>query len=458
VIVDLAKLKVHYYGVSTAMLKNWVGITMFSTFNMSEDYWARICHEPYEPTQYEKTFGNDFMWREVVDLHRGVLYWREGVIHPTPQRRYLCIMDAINCAERYHDPDKPWPYWLHTMMASVDPVAIDAVGARLQRYDFRMIPIINNAHASSIGSDWAIGTGDPGQVRVVGDTRIDDTYDHQFLFDDRHGSWWSDWGDTVIHDLLPPEINSATAQEVGAGVWEVQAHIANAHVAFYYYGDDGTGAPRVVRLGKDGEIFSATIDAVGAGNGRVVAQDAYFNTASARIINMPVIALSTDRLSHVIHCSENAPDDGFTVTNIGADLLDYIVEADQPWLAVTPDGGDSTGEDDTITVSYACEGLMPGTHHAIITVSSGYAGNSPQTIAVTVVIETVAGDYDRDCDVDQSDFGYWQRCVNAPGIPPDPECMDCDLDADGFCNIDDLPILRGCMSGANLVADKTCDD
>jgi hypothetical protein len=40
-----------------------------------------------------------------------------------------------------------------------------SVGARLQRYDLRWIPIINNAHATSVSSAYPIGTADPGKIR-----------------------------------------------------------------------------------------------------------------------------------------------------------------------------------------------------------------------------------------------------------------------------------------------------
>jgi len=460
VIIDLAKLKVHYYGVSTAILKNWVGITMFSTFNMSENYWCRIAHEPTNPTSYEKTFGNDILWREVADLHRGALYWRDGAVHSTPQRRYLCILDAINCGERYHDPDTPWPYWLHTMLAGVDPVAIDAVGARLQRYDFRNISIINNAHAASIGSPWPIGTADPGQVRVVGSQTIDATYNHQFLFDDRHGPSWPDWNTTVINDLTPPTINAAAIHDAGDGNWIVQAHVSDAHVAFLYYGDDGTGAPKVMRLGKNGDNYTATISGP-AGDAYVIAQDVYFNTARANIVNLPVIGLSTGTINRSAHVGQNVtPGDTFTVRNLGAETLTYSieveVETDQHWLSVMPTTGSSTGEEDPITVSYDCATLPPGTYAGTIKVT-GNAINSPKTIIVTVVIETVSPDFNHDGDVDQEDFGHLQACLSGGAAYP-TGCGNADLDGNGFVDNADCIIFQRCLSGENVIADGTCDD
>lgn len=421
--------------------------------------WCRVNHEELNPSGYEKTFGNDFLWRELVDAHRSVIYWRDGQVHPTPQRKYLCILDAIDCAELEHLPGTPQPVWLNTMLASVNPVAIDAVGARLQRYDFRNIPIINNAHYASIGSDWAIGTGDPGQVRLVGDTLIDESYSHQFLFDKRNGTTWPDWGATVIHDLTPPTFNSATAQDLGNNTWEVQANVSDAHVVYYYYGDDGTGTPNLVRLAKNGDAFGAAISG-GAGNGLFVAQDEYFNTARAETTNMPAIGLSAGHLSQAVHCGEDPVDDTFTVGNIGVGTLVYEVQVDQPWLRVDPTGGTSTGgEQDVLTVSYTCSDLLPGTYFATITVTDPGAGNDPQPILVTIEIQTVVCDFDKDGDVDQEDFGHFQVCLSGYGVPPSgPACTDADIQGDDDVDQDDFAIIRGCISGASVIADKTCDD
>ncbi|MBI4579048.1 MAG: DUF362 domain-containing protein [Planctomycetes bacterium] len=95
VIIDLAKLKVHYLSVNTAVLKNWVGVTMYSTFDASNIGGCRVAHNAYNAGNYEMEFGNDILWREMVDAHRSVLYYRNGTIHAAPQRRYLCIIDHL---------------------------------------------------------------------------------------------------------------------------------------------------------------------------------------------------------------------------------------------------------------------------------------------------------------------------------------------------------------------------
>ena len=108
-------------------------------------------------------------------------------------------------------------------------------------------------------------------------------------------------------------------------------------------------------------------------------------------------------------------------------------------------------------MSYTCSDLLPGPYEATITVSDPSAANDPQTIAVTVEVETVICDFDGDGDVDMEDFGHLQVCLNGPGSVPEG-CDDADLDSNGMVNQNDVSIFRGCLSGANIVADKTCDD
>ncbi len=80
---------------------------------------------------------------------------------------------------------------------------------------------------------------------------------------------------------------------------------------------------------------------------------------------------------------------------------------------------------------------------------------------VTLLILSIAPvppvDFDRDGDVDQSDFGRFQACLTGPGVPQtDPDCRDANLDGDSDVDQDDFGIFEGCMSGANMPADPDC--
>lgn len=462
VVIDTAKLKVHYYGVTTAILKNWVGATMLSTYSTSNWLgWCRVSHEKVNPTDYDRGFGNDILWRELVDAHRSILYWRDGVVHDTPQRRVLYVLDAINCAEDDHLPGTPWPVWLNTMVAGVSPVAVDAVGARLQRYDFRRVPIINNAHASSIGSAWTLGTGDPGQVRIVGDTMVDDSYSHIFIPDDRYdpSRTWPDWNAMMLNDITPPVINTATATDMGGGAWQIDANISNGHVAFYYYGNDGNGAPLAARLGRSGDSYSAVINGP-AGNGVLVAQDLNFNTARSEVISAAQLEVDPLLLEKVAVFGWGVEDDSLTVRNSGIGTMGFSASWDVPWLNVNPTEGVSTGPDDpfVMSVSYDTTGLDMGTYQGAIEIQSPDAINSPVTVQVLLHVVPLIVDVDADGDVDQSDFGECQCCLDATGTPRLPECTGCDFDDSGYVDQTDLNMLRACMAGAENIPEEGCLD
>ena len=160
---------------------------------------------------------------------------------------------------------------------------------------------------------------------------------------------------------------------------------------------------------------------------------------------------------------ENLSDDTFTVSNGGAGTLSYAVASNQTWLTPTPLGGTSTGEADTITISYAVGGLAVGDHTATVSVmdagSAPAALNSPQTIAVTVTVNTVLPDFDKDGDVDVEDFGRLQMCLTDSGVVVVPsECQHSNMNGDTLVDQSDLNILLGCLSKPGMLADKTCDD
>jgi hypothetical protein len=69
----------------------------------------------------------------------------------------------------------------------------------------------------------------------------------------------------------------------------------------------------------------------------------------------------------------------------------------------------------------------------------------------------VTGDFDRDGDVDQSDFGHLQLCLSGAGIAQnDPSCANARFDADPDIDMTDINLFLPCMSGANVLASPGC--
>jgi uncharacterized protein (DUF362 family) len=79
--------------------------------------------------------GNDTCWRLPADLMRLALFAdRTGTMQATPQRRFLSIVDGIIGGEG-NGPLRATPKAAGVLLAGLDPVAVDLVGARLMGFD-----------------------------------------------------------------------------------------------------------------------------------------------------------------------------------------------------------------------------------------------------------------------------------------------------------------------------------
>jgi len=88
----------------------------------------------------------------------------------------------------------------------------------------------------------------------------------------------------------------------------------------------------------------------------------------------------------------------------------------------------------------------------------------PATIPGSPVDQTgcpplIPGDFDRDGDVDQSDFGHLQACFSGSTVAQgDPACANAKLDADVDVDRADLGIFMRCLSGSKVPADAACGE
>jgi hypothetical protein len=63
---------------------------------------------------------------------------------------------------------------------------------------------------------------------------------------------------------------------------------------------------------------------------------------------------------------------------------------------------------------------------------------------------SASADFDRDGDVDLTDFGYFQGCFNGSNRPPPQSgCADADLDGDADVDLADFSVFQGCFNGPN---------
>jgi len=106
----------------------------------------------------------------------------------------------------------------------------------------------------------------------------------------------------------------------------------------------------------------------------------------------PLIGLSRNTISTSTTVGNNPSNETFTVSNSGTGTLSYNVTpfdtgSGLAWLQVSPTSGSSTGEADTITVSFLASGLAAGTYGARIDVT-GSTSNSPQSVNVSLTVSS----------------------------------------------------------------------
>lgn len=179
-------------------------------------------------------------------------------------------------------------------------------------------------------------------------------------------------------------------------------------------------------------------------------------------VTPPTISRSPVSFSHTLTKGQPLANDTFNVSNSGGGLLEYSISDNADWLTVNPASGDSAGETDPITITYATPPLSVGPHSATITIADPDATNNPQTISVNLTIEPrefAPCDFDQDYDVDQVDYGPFQACFSGTGLYHGGGiCAGADLDLDNDVDQDDLGKFLDCASGASVPADPACAD
>lgn len=87
-------------------------------------------------------YGNDTLWRTVLDLNRVLAYAdKDGKMTDLPHRRLLTVVDGILAGEG-EGPMEPEARKIGVLLGGINPVAVDAVVATMIGFDFRKIPLI----------------------------------------------------------------------------------------------------------------------------------------------------------------------------------------------------------------------------------------------------------------------------------------------------------------------------
>jgi len=176
-------------------------------------------------------------------------------------------------------------------------------------------------------------------------------------------------------------------------------------------------------------------------------------------MDSPFITVAPSAFVRTIRQGRIPPDDTFAVRNTGAGTLNYTITDNSPWLYCDPAAGTSTGEADEIVIHYETGGLSVGMYTATITIADPAAYNHPQSLQVQLEVQAVRQDFDRDGDVDVSDFSFFQACFNGPGRPPVfTQCAVADVDQDGDVDVSDFGTFQVCYNGPGQAPTASCPD
>lgn len=109
----------------------------------------KVFGETEEVVRSGNWFGNDTVWRMALDLNLVLMY---GGIDRTfrqagDRKRYLSVVDGIVSMEG-NGPVAGVPKSTGLLIAGENPVAVDAVSAKIMGFDWEKIPLIKNAFAN----------------------------------------------------------------------------------------------------------------------------------------------------------------------------------------------------------------------------------------------------------------------------------------------------------------------
>jgi len=184
-------------------------------------------------------------------------------------------------------------------------------------------------------------------------------------------------------------------------------------------------------------------DGTDAASYRCVVTNAYGSVASnAAVLIVRAATVITEQPLPQQVCSPGTA--VFTVTATGDGPLQY------QWLKNSMNlgnGGHYSGTTTpTLTISNA-DASDAAEYACLVTAGCGSVISDPATLTVG---SGAAVDFDLDCDVDLSDFSFFQWCFNGPNRPfAFPECGASDIDGDADVDLSDFAVFQNCFNGPN---------
>lgn len=136
-----------------------VGLGLWKLYGYPRDYYSKAGGG---------WFGNDTIWRTILDINRAFFYYdrSSGTIQPKPLRspRYLAIVDGLTAGHR-ESPLCPTPKKSGLILMGTNPVAIDSVMAALIGFDISKIPQISRGFSID---KFPLALFNPDDIDIVG--------------------------------------------------------------------------------------------------------------------------------------------------------------------------------------------------------------------------------------------------------------------------------------------------
>ena len=112
-------------------------------------FWRKAHHYNYDSFSEGSWYGNDTIWRTILDLNQILRYVdSEGVLHEKQQRKVFNVADMIISGEA-EGPLLPKPKKVGIIAMAPNNVCMDEVIAALMGIDINYIPTIKNARCNN---------------------------------------------------------------------------------------------------------------------------------------------------------------------------------------------------------------------------------------------------------------------------------------------------------------------
>tara|TARA_B100001971_G_C18251068_1_gene578252 strand:- start:26 stop:1672 length:1647 start_codon:yes stop_codon:yes gene_type:complete len=115
-------------------------------------------------------YGNDTLWRTIVDLNYAILYAdKSGELQETIQRNYFCLVDGIIAGER-EGPLDQMPKPVGMTIGGFHSLTVDFVAASVMGFDYQKIPSIVRMFEHEKVNFAKLS---PSEIALIGDKNIE---------------------------------------------------------------------------------------------------------------------------------------------------------------------------------------------------------------------------------------------------------------------------------------------